>query len=140
MAATTQSFAPTLNVQATGAIKKARAVTVAGTQAAGIGQKVLGVATVDAVAGDTLAVTVLHTAIAEAGAPIAAGDDLVSDAQGRVIPASPLAIAAGATAVTSAAANGVTTLSGGVTPHHVFATALTAATAAGALVSILMRR
>ena len=51
-----------------------------------------------------------------------------------------LAVAAGATAVTSAAANGAAAISGGEPPQYVVGDALQAATAAGQLVEILLRR
>lgn len=130
-----------LNVTAAGAVAKRRAVGFNGAQATVKGQKVLGVAHTDAVSGDTLTVDVAGTAIIEAGDAITVGQSLIVDTTGRAIPVTgSLAIVAGAVAVTSAAANGATALSGGDMPEYVFADALEAAGAAGAFIEVLLRR
>jgi hypothetical protein len=133
------AFSGTLTVTASGAITANRLVGFDGAQATVAGQKILGVAATKAAIGETLTVQVGHTAMVEAGDEIAVGASLTVDSQGRAVPAEALAIAAGATAVTSAAANGATALSGGDPPVFVFADALEAATAAGKLIAIKFR-
>ena len=74
-----------LTVTAAGAIAADRFVTPAGAQA-GADVNTLGVArTAAAAAGDKIPVDVLGTTIVEAGAPIAAGATLKSDADGKAI-------------------------------------------------------
>jgi hypothetical protein len=111
---------------------------LSGTPATAAGQKIFGVANRDAAAGATCDVTVLGTAICIAGAAIAVGARVQCDANGRVITAVPLGIAAGATAVTSAAANGTTDLVGGDPPTYVYGTALQAAVSVGDLIEVLI--
>lgn len=123
------------------AVTEYRAVDFAGAQATVQGQKIAGVANRGALTGDGYEYTALGTAIVEAGAAIAAGASLIVDAQGRAITSTgKLAIAAGAVAVTSVAANGVTDLTGGDAPEFVFADALQAAAAAGDFIEVLLRR
>lgn len=132
---------------ASGAIAYGRAVQViaptvngalTGAQATVAGQKVIGIARRDAASGAMTDVTCFGTAVCEAGAAITVGSRVQCDAQGRVITATALAIAAGATAVTSAAANGASALSGGDAPVFVFGTALQAASAAGDFIEVLL--
>lgn len=73
-----------LTVAATGTIGACRFVTPAGAQA-GADANTLGVCRVAAVAGDKIPVNVLGTSVVEAGAAIAAGATLKSDASGRAI-------------------------------------------------------
>lgn len=138
----------TLTVLAAGAITAHRAVGYDGAQATVAGQKVLGIAETDVVDATHGAVTTMGTAVVESGAAIAAGDPLVVDAQGRAVAASALAVAnptvdAGATAVTSTAANGAIVtqgaITGGVLPQYVFADALQAASAAGEFIEVRLR-
>ncbi len=80
-----QSFSIfTLTATAAGTIASARFVTPAGAQA-GADANTLGVSQMAAVAGDKIAVDVIGTATVEAGAAIAAGATLKSDASGRAI-------------------------------------------------------
>ena len=136
-----------LSVQASGAIAYGRAVNViapaiasaiTGAQATVAGQKVIGIARRDAASGAYTDVTCLGTAVCEAGAAITVGSRVQCDASGRVITATALTIAAGATAVTSAAANGAGTMAGGDPPIYVFGTALQAASAAGDFIEVLI--
>lgn len=159
-----------LPVVASGAITYGRAVQVvaatllgaiAASQATVAGQKVVGIARRDGASGTMVDVTVLGTAVCEAGAAIAVGSRVQCDASGRVIAATAvsatqgaiatgsLAIAAGAVAVTSTAANGAGTISGAPTvgnptiaggdlPIFVFGMALQAAGAAGDLIEVLI--
>lgn len=134
-------------IQASGAIAYARAVNLAapttpgaltGVQATVSGQKVFGVARRAAASGEFTEATVMGTAVWEAGAAIAVGSRVQCDAQGRCITAVALTIAAGATAVTSAAANGAGTIAGGDAPIYVAGTAMQAAGAAGELIEVLI--
>lgn len=130
-----------LPIVSTGAIARGRLVSFAGGQITSTGVKALGVAKHDApAAGHDVAVAVIGTAIAEAGAAITAGASLVADAQGRVVPTTTLAVAVGATPVTSTAANGSAILTGGDMPQFVVGDAMQAAAAAGAFIEILLRR
>jgi hypothetical protein len=128
-----------LHVTSAGAITARRGVTFGGAQVAAAGGKPMGIAQHGATAaGQPVLLRVKGTAIAEAGAAVAVGDAVAMDAQGRVVPAAALTVAAGATAVTSSAANGAI-LAGGVPPVHVVGDALQAATAAGQPIEILLR-
>ncbi len=136
-----QQSAPVLDLtfRASGAVAARRCVTFAGAQATAAGSKIAGVARTIAANGEAFAVAVVGTVVVEAGAEIAVGDGLVTDAQGRAVPASPLTVAAGATAMTSSAANGAV-LAGGDPPQFVFADAMEAATGAGKMIEVLLRR
>lgn len=128
-----------LAVVASGAVTAYRAVGFDGAQATTQGQKIMGIAHTDAAAGDPLTVNTDGTVVVESGAAIAVGDSLIVDAQGRAIPTTGnLGVAAGATQVTSTAANGEI-LEGGDLPEYVFADALEAASAAGEFIEVLMR-
>lgn len=74
----------TLTVAAAGIIAANRFVTPAGAQA-GADANALGVARTAAIAGDKIPVDVYGTAVVEAGAAIAAGATVKSDATGRAI-------------------------------------------------------
>ncbi len=129
-----------LPVISAGAISRGRMVTFAGAQVAAANAKALGIAKFGvAAAGADVTVVVCGTAVAEAGAAVTVGQPLAADAQGRVVPATSLAVASGATAVTSSAANGAI-LSGGELPQFIIGDALQAAGAAGAFIEILLRR
>lgn len=131
----------TLRVLSTGAIARGRGVTFAGAQASAAGGKIKGIAQHAATAaGQDVAVVVSGTAIVETGAAISLGASLTMDAQGRAVPAAALAVASGATAMTSAAANGAAALTGGDAPQFVFGDADQAATAAGQFIEVLLRR
>lgn len=67
-----------------GTVAADRFVTPAGAQA-GAGANTLGVARSAGVSGNKVTVDVLGTAIVEAGAAVAAGDTLKSDADGKAI-------------------------------------------------------
>ncbi|MEO5336877.1 MAG: DUF2190 family protein [Magnetospirillum sp. WYHS-4] len=128
-------------VRAAGAIAEGRCVTFGGAQVSAQGDKILGVARADAEAGKLLAVTVIGTAIVESGAQIAVGDSLICDNQGRAMPSTgALAVAAGATPVTSGAANGAAVLEGADLPEFIFADALQAAAGPGQRIEVLLRR
>ena len=138
----TQNIATlTLTKAASGVIAANRAVTFAGAQASVQGEKIMGVARAPAAAiGDLVPVDVAGTVVMEAGAAIAIGDAIIVDNVGRAIASTgALAVAAGAVAVTSSAANGAI-LTGGDGPEYVLGDALDAAAAAGALIEILLRR
>jgi hypothetical protein len=129
-----------LTVIATGAVSENRAVAFNGSQASASGQKVMGTSMSRAATGEALAVVTSGTAIIESGAAITVGQSLMSDSQGRAIPVSgTLSLASGATAVTSSAANGAV-LYGADLPEYSFADAMQAASGAGELIEVLLRR
>ncbi|MBI3447212.1 MAG: DUF2190 family protein [Magnetospirillum sp.] len=130
----------TLSGVANGAVAARRAVGFNDAQATVQGQKVKGIAAYGAASGHDFAIIAKGVAPAEAGAAFSKGDSLIVDSQGRVIASTgKLAIAAGSTAVTSAAANGTAVLTGGDGPEYVFADALQDSSGAGAIVEILFR-
>lgn len=129
-----------LTVRATTAITRGRGVTFAGAQATAAGQKIMGIAEFDAAIGDDVTVCVMGTARMEISVAIAIGDAIVVSANGRAQVATGVAIASGATAVTSAAANGVTTITGGELPQWVVGDALSGALIPGQFVEVLLRR
>ena len=75
----------TITRKAAGAISAHRLVDFAGNQA-GADAQVLGVAMTDADAGDDFAVLTIGRITLPAGAAIAVGDALVSDANGQPVP------------------------------------------------------
>lgn len=125
-------------ITSAGVISKRRLVGFDKLQATVQGQKVLGVADMDAsAAGKDLPVIVMGTAICEAGAAVAAGATLISDASGRVITnTGAIKIAAGGVAVTSVAANGATDITGSDLPEFVVGYALEAAAGAGSFIEV----
>ncbi|MFM2056047.1 MAG: hypothetical protein RLY71_432 [Pseudomonadota bacterium] len=136
-----------LSFVASGAVTYARAVNIiapttsgayTAAQATVAGQKIVGIARRSAVSGEMFDATAFGTAVCEAGAAITVGARVAVDSVGRVITATALTIAAGAVAVTSAAANGAGTMAGGDAPQFVFGTALQAAAAAGDLIEVLI--
>lgn len=127
-----------LTVTAAGAIAQNRFVGFDNAQATVQAQKVKGVADYAAAVGKTLTVTAKGTAYVEAGGAFNAGDPIISDNQGRGVVGASLAIAAGATAVTSSAANGQI-LTGGSTPDYVVGHALEASAGAGSIVEIMLK-
>lgn len=125
---------------APGAVAYGRGVDFTGAQIAVAGAKGAGIARRAAAAGQSFEAGVIGTEICEAGAAITAGQPLAFDNQGRVVPATSLAIAAGAVAMTSAAANGATDLTGGVLPQWVVGDALADASGAGVFIEVLLSR
>jgi len=137
-----------LTITAAGVIRAQRGVGHDGAEASVAGQKIIGVARNAAVLADPLTVDSKGTTFVESGGVIAVGDALTVDNQGRAVAAAALAVAdptinAGATPVTSSAANGdVTTqgaITGGILPQYVFADALQAAGGAGEFIEVLLR-
>jgi hypothetical protein len=129
-----------LTTRAAGAVARARGVGFNGAQINAAGGKPLGIALTDGANGQDVTLAVSGAAICEAGAAITLGAAVAMDAQGRVVPATALAVASGGTAVTSAAANGATAITGGEPPQYVVGDALMAATAAGQFIEVLLRR
>jgi hypothetical protein len=140
-----------LSAVAATAITQYRGVGFNDSQATVAGQKIKGIARRGAAIGADVDLVSKGTAVVEAGAAIAVGASVVMDASGRVVTASALtaavgtlAVAAGATAVTSAVANGAGSvtgapaLSGSDLPQFTVGIALTAATAAGDFVEVLL--
>lgn len=124
---------------APGAVARGRGVDFAGAQIAAAGAKGAGIARRDAAVNQSFEADVIGTAIAETGGAFSKGDSLAFDNQGRVVVASSLAIAAGGTAVTSAAANGATDLTGGVLPQWVCADAMEDSSGAGLFLEVMLR-
>jgi hypothetical protein len=75
-----------LSVTSAGAITRGRAVGFDGAQIAAANARLFGIARFAATAaGEDVAIDVLGTAVAEAGAAIARGAQLGTDAQGRLV-------------------------------------------------------
>lgn len=130
----------TLTMVANGTVEEHRVIGFDGAQATVQGQKVMGSAITSADDGESFGITTHGTAIVETGAAIAVGDAIITDAQGRAIPTTgPLSVAAGATPVTSSAANG-TILQGATLPEYSFGDALQAAAGTGERIEVLLRR
>lgn len=127
-----------LSCIATAAVAQYRGVDFSDVQIAVAGAKPKGISKRPAAIGEPFECVSYGTATCEAGAAIAKGAALTMDATGRVVTASNVIIAAGATAVTSAAANGAGTIAGGVLPQFVVGYALEAAGAAGAFIEVLL--
>lgn len=130
----------TLTMIANGAVAVNRAVGFDGARATVQGQKVMGSSLSQASNGEAMAVVTHGSAIVETGAAILLGQSLIVDNQGRAIPASgALSLAVGAVGVTSTAANGAI-LEGAELPEYIFADAMQAASGAGELIEVLLRR
>lgn len=125
-----------LSFVATAAVTQYRGVDFAGVQIATQGALPSAIAKRPAAIGEPYEAVTLGTATCEAGAAITVGQPLQMDNLGRVIPATQLAIAAGATAVTSAAANGSGDITGGFAAQAVVGYALEAAAAAGSFIEV----
>lgn len=135
-----ESYTPSLvrTVKAAGAFTKRRFIGFDKLQITAAGAAAMGVAQQDAALNELTPVTILGTAIVEAGGAVSLGVYVTSDAQGRAIAAANLAVAAGATAVTSTAANGSSILTGSVTPEKINGIAMEAASAPGDLIEVLL--
>jgi hypothetical protein len=125
------------SIQAAEAITISRFVGFDGNQAATQGQKCRGVADFAANTGDWLTLTEKGTAIVECGAAVNVGDDIITDNEGRAITAAALTVGAGATEVTSSAANGAI-LVGTSLPSVLLGRALNATTAVGQFVEVTL--
>lgn len=129
-----------LTFLASGAVAAFRAIGFDGAQASVQGQKVLGVSARAAGDGEYSDADVSGTTLVELGADVTLGASLIADASGKAIPATGnLAIATGATAVTSTAADGDTILTGADLPEFAFADALSAGSN-GQVIEALLRR
>ncbi len=102
-----------------------RFVKADGSGYAGPSDSTAGVSEFTGASGDTLDTAIEGIAIVEAGGIVAAGDDVISDSNGKAVAASPLEVKTGATAVTSSGANG-TILQGTSLPTFKRGRALTA--------------
>lgn len=85
----------------------------------GAGLLALGVSMTDGSNGKDGSLVAKGIVVVTAGGNLAYGDRVVSDANGKAVAASALAIAAGATPVTSTAANGSAIFTGGYPPQFV---------------------
>jgi len=129
-----------LTYLASGAVRAYRGVGYDGAEATVVGQKIQGIAQRAAADAEASDAATSGTSVAETGAAYAIGDSLMMDAQGRAIPVTgALEVTAGATAVTSSAANGAV-LEGADLPEYVFADALEASGAAGEFHEVHLRR
>jgi hypothetical protein len=127
------------SVVSNGAIADFAAVDFAGNQAATQGMAIAGVAQyATTAAGQYVRVVIAGTTVMLTGGIFNRGDRIIVDNQGRAIKANALAIAAGATAVTSAAANGATDITGSDPPEHKIGIALSASAGAGNFAEILL--
>ncbi|OIO55492.1 MAG: hypothetical protein AUJ55_10150 [Proteobacteria bacterium CG1_02_64_396] len=130
----------TLIFTASGAVAANRAIGFDGAQATVQGQKVQGVNRYAAADGEDGAAEASGTTVIETGGAFSVGDSLIVDSSGRAIASTgALAVAAGATAVTSSAANGAI-LTGGDLPEYIFADALEASGGAGEFREVFLRR
>lgn len=126
-----------LSCVAASAVTQYRCIGYDNAQASVAGQNVKGVSQRPAALGESFEVATLGTTPAEAGGAFVAGDYLTTDNQGRVVVASALQVAAGATAVTSSAANGAI-VSGSYPATKLVGVALQASAGAGSVVEILL--
>lgn len=123
-----------------GAITEFRAVGYDGNQATVQGQVVRGIAEFAAsAAAQYVTITEKGSVIMETGGAFNAGDPIICDNQGRAIKGNPLAIAAGAVAVTSAAANGANDITGSDPPEFQIGRAISASSGAGQFAEILLK-
>ncbi|HSH71549.1 MAG TPA: capsid cement protein [Methylophilaceae bacterium] len=129
-----------LSCLASAAVAQYRGVDFNDVQIAAAGAKIKGIAKRPAAIGEPFEAVTYGTATCEAGAAIAKGVAVTMDNQGRVVAATAVAIAAGATAVTSAAANGANAITGGDLPQFIVGHALEAAAGAGAFIEVLLSR
>ncbi|MEX2524453.1 MAG: capsid cement protein [Gammaproteobacteria bacterium] len=125
-----------LTFTASGAVTQYRAVGYDGAQASVAGQRFAGAAPPPAADGEDLTVNMRGVIPFETGGAFSKGDPLTVDAEGRVVAASNLAIAAGGTAVTSTAANGEI-LEGSVTPETIFGEAREDSAGAGEIRGVI---
>lgn len=135
-----ESYTPVLtrSVKAAGVFTKRRFIGFDDLQITAQGAAAKGVAQQDAVLGELAPVTVLGTAIVEAGGAVTKGAHVISDNQGRGIAGGTLAIAAGGTAVTSTAANGSAIITGSMPTEKVNGIAMEAAGQAGDFFEVLL--
>lgn len=119
-----------MTIAANGAITDSRAVGFNGAQITVAGSAMFGIARGTFSDGEDARVVTSGAPTAESGGAFNREDPLTTDAQGRLVKASALAVGAGGTTVTSTAANGEI-LVGGEPPEVVVAYALEDATGAG---------
>jgi len=102
--------------------------------------KALGVTELDTASGEMAGVIFNGIALVKAGAAVAAGAAVVSDASGRAVTASALAftIPSGSTNVTSTSAQPALSKSGSVLPQAINGYALDAASAADEIIRVLL--
>lgn len=130
---------PEMTVAASGALTDSRAVGFDGAQITTAGAAMFGIARGSFSDGEDARIVTSGAPTAESGGAFNVGDPLTTDANGRLVAASALAVEAGGTTVTSTAANGEI-LVGGETPEVVVAYALEAATGAGEFPRVFINR
>ena len=101
--------------------------------------KALGVSDADTKLGQQCPVATHGILLVETGGAVNVGDDVASDATGRAVAATPFSVTvpAGATPVTSDAAQPDLVEAGGVLPQAINGTALDAAAGPGEIIRIL---
>lgn len=103
--------------------------------------KAIGVSMYDFDAGDSISVALSGSIkIVTTGAAVTAGDAVVSDAEGKAVPATPLSatVPGSGTTVTSSSAQPDMTIMGSETPQHINGYALDTVLAADELIRILV--
>jgi hypothetical protein len=129
----------TTSIKAASPVLKHRFISFTGGYPS-VNAKALGVSMADTDAGKMIPVVVTGIAIVEAGGAVSKGDALTTDAEGKAVKADPFSVTvpAGATSVTSDAAQPDLVESGGVLPQAVNGYALDDAASAGDLIRILL--
>jgi len=129
----TQNSVQAISVQAAAETVKSRFIGFDGDHCAA-GKKAIGVSEFDGYTGRYMPVHTYGVVIVEAGGIVTAGAAVTSDANGKAVAASDLALAAGAVQVTADAA--APALTGSVTPEVINGYALTAAAEAGEFILV----
>lgn len=130
---------PEHTVTANGALTDSRAVGFDGAQISVAGAAMFGLARGSFSDGEAARLVTSGAPTGESGGAFSRGNPLTTDAQGRFVLAGPLAVQAGATTVTSTAANGEI-LEGGEPPEVIVAYALEDAAGAGEFPRIFINR
>jgi hypothetical protein len=127
----------TVSIPAAADLVKNRFIGVDGNYCAA-NAKALGVSQTDTKQGQQCPVVTGGVKLVESGGAVAAGEEVVSDANGKAVAATAFSVSvpAGGTAVTSDAAQPDLTEAGGVLPQALNGQALDAAAGAGELIRV----